>query len=279
MPANEAPFRFRNGQWEVLGADDAAWAPVDADLARLLAPYTSVEVQSDGSLAFTTADGKKTITSGILQSMLDGDAFPSAGPAAPAPSPSGMQTLEEAVRANGYGDKAPWPIPDNLGLGKSGVELMSAWALYLNRIGVQYQGNEETPRTGADERGEPGALYGLPAGAGVIRDSSGNITNYIAPKEPKEEPGAAAIVKGETVGGTPGTWFIRQPNGNLTPYTPPASPTSGMSFTEAANFIGERAERPDEFTRWMEALMAGPGGAPGGSHRGWWSHDPPHSVH
>ena len=86
------------------------------------------------------------------------------------------------------------------------------------------------------------------------------MTQNQAPETPKTTyPGQ--VIKGETIGGPPGSFFLQDPNGNLTPYTPPKTPTSGMTFAEAANYIGDRAERPEEFTRWREALMAGPGGA------------------
>ena len=58
--------------------------------------------------------------------------------------------------------------------------------------------------------------------------------NPITPKAPGE------IVRGEDVGGPPGSFFIRQPSGTLTPYTPPTAKEEILTLDQQiAKFVGE----------------------------------------
>ncbi|MDP2660407.1 MAG: hypothetical protein Q8R28_06735 [Dehalococcoidia bacterium] len=60
-------------------------------------------------------------------------------------------------------------------------------------------------------------------------------------KEPgKEKQGEGEIVRGEDIGGPPGTFFIRQPNGNLTSYTPPAQPAEAQQAQQAEPRVPSR---------------------------------------
>ena len=51
------PYRFRNGQWEVLGEDNETWHPADPSEAEVLEGYTSVNDIGQGRLVFYAENG------------------------------------------------------------------------------------------------------------------------------------------------------------------------------------------------------------------------------
>lgn len=109
-PAGTIPYRFRNGQWEELGKDDTTWGPVDGVLAAILAPYASVKRLEGKRLAFTTGDGRKTITSEIVNQMYR-RAIALRPPEGGEPQTTPVATLsqeEKDARAYGY-SRRDWP--------------------------------------------------------------------------------------------------------------------------------------------------------------------------